>query len=159
MLLTFQVLNLIPLFHCLCSTKVSVEVQGTCICFITKPVFTVRNCQHIHQPQSWRTIPCRLSATAYSTYLQLPSILEAVPPSAPWGCSMQWWQGSTDYGNAVYYCCFLAHKILFSADIVILALGARKTSYTTVWYNLKYWQLFWVHRLVETHAASNIACK
>jgi len=27
-------------------------------------------------------MPCRLSVTAYSIYSQLPSILEAVPPSA-----------------------------------------------------------------------------
>jgi hypothetical protein len=27
-------------------------------------------------------VPCQLSVTAYSTYLQLPSILEAVPPTA-----------------------------------------------------------------------------
>jgi hypothetical protein len=26
------------------------------------------------QPPSWRVTPCRLSATAYSTYSQLPSI-------------------------------------------------------------------------------------
>ena len=31
---------------------------------------------------SWRTTPCRLSTTAYSIYSQLPSISEAVPPSA-----------------------------------------------------------------------------
>jgi len=34
--------------------------------------------------QSWRTNPCRPSATAYSTYSQLPSKLEAVPPSVTW---------------------------------------------------------------------------
>ena len=39
--------------------------------------------------------PCRLSATAYSIYSQLPSILEAVPPSATWGRAMPWWQGPT----------------------------------------------------------------
>ena len=37
--------------------------------------------------QTWRTTPCRLSATVYSIYLQLPYILEAVPPSATWGRS------------------------------------------------------------------------
>ena len=142
-LLTFEVLNLMSLFHCLCCTKVAVQVQGTCICFITKPIFMVRSCQHITQPPSWRTTLCWLSATAYSTYSQLPSILEAVTPPATWGRSMQWWQGPTDYGNTVYYCCFLTHKILFGAAILILTLGARKTSYATVWYNLKYWQLIW----------------
>jgi len=38
-----------------------------------------------HPLRSWRTTPCRLSSTAYSIYSQLPSILEAVPPSAAWG--------------------------------------------------------------------------
>jgi len=30
--------------------------------------------------------------------LQLPSILEAVLPSATWRRAMQWWQGATDHG-------------------------------------------------------------
>ena len=42
---------------------------------------------------SWRTIPCRLSATAYSIHSQLLPILGAVPPSATWGRAMPWWQG------------------------------------------------------------------
>jgi hypothetical protein len=42
---------------------------------------------------SWRTTPCRLSATAYSIYSQLPSILEAVAPSATWGRAVPWWRG------------------------------------------------------------------
>ena len=46
-------------------------------------------------PPSWRTTPCRLSATAYSIYSQPPSISEAVPPSATWGRAMPWWQGPT----------------------------------------------------------------
>jgi len=41
-----------------------------------------RSCQHLAQSPSWRTTPCRLFATAYSIYSQLPTILEAVPPSA-----------------------------------------------------------------------------
>ena len=38
-------------------------------------------------PPSWRITPCRLSATAYSVYSQLPSIgvSEVLPPSAAWG--------------------------------------------------------------------------
>jgi hypothetical protein len=43
----------------------------------------------------WRTTHCRLSATAYSIYSQLPSISEAVTPSATWGRAMPWWQGLT----------------------------------------------------------------
>ena len=30
----------------------------------------------------WRTAPCRLSATVYSRYSRIPSIVEAVPQSA-----------------------------------------------------------------------------
>jgi hypothetical protein len=42
--------------------------------------------------------PCptsKLSTTAYSIYSQLPSVLEAIPPSATWGRAMPWWQGPT----------------------------------------------------------------
>jgi hypothetical protein len=46
-----------------------------------------------------RTTPCRLSATAYSIYSQLPSILEAVPPSTTWGSAVLWWQGTSNHGE------------------------------------------------------------
>ena len=98
MLLTFHVSNLMSLFRCLGRTNVSIRVRGKCSCFVTKPVFTVRICQHLAQHPSWRTTPCRLSATAYSIYSQLPSILEAVPPSATWGRAMPWWEGLTYHG-------------------------------------------------------------
>ena len=52
--------------------------------------FTVRSCQHLAQPPSWRTTLHRLSAPAYAMCSQLPSILEAVPPSATWGRAMPW---------------------------------------------------------------------
>jgi hypothetical protein len=48
------------------------------------------------------TTPCRPSATAYSIHSQLPSILEAVPPSANWGRAMPWWQGQTLSWHIVY---------------------------------------------------------
>ena len=60
--------------------------------------FTVRSCKHLVQPPSWRTTPCRLPATAYSIYSQLPSMLEAFPPSATWRRLMPWWQGPTYNG-------------------------------------------------------------
>jgi len=85
--LTFHVPNLMSLFHCLCYTKGSVQACGTCICFVTTPVFKVKN-WNLAQSRSLRTIPCGLSATAYSIYSQLPSILEAVPPSATSGRAM-----------------------------------------------------------------------
>ena len=50
----------------------------------------------------WRTTPSRLSATAYSIYSQLPSILEAVPPTETWGGAMPWWQGPTYRGRLFY---------------------------------------------------------
>jgi len=76
-----------------------VQVRDTCSCFVTKPVFTVRRCQHLAQPPSWRTTACPLSATAYSIFSQLPSTLKAVPPSATWGRAMPWRQGPTYHGS------------------------------------------------------------
>ena len=66
-----------------------------CEYFLTGFFFTGRRCYHLVQPLSWRTTPRRLSATAYSIHSQLPSILEAVPPSATWRRAMPWWQGPT----------------------------------------------------------------
>ena len=68
-------------------------------------VFTGRYCQHLAQPPSWRTTPCRLSATAYSLYSQLPSISEAVLPSATWGRAMPWWQGPTYHTDLLITSC------------------------------------------------------
>jgi hypothetical protein len=42
-------------------------------------IFTVRGCRPHAQPQSWRTTPCRLSATAYSIYSQLLSVPRGLP--------------------------------------------------------------------------------
>jgi hypothetical protein len=71
MSLTFQVPKLMSLFHCLDRSKVSRQVRGTCSCFVTKPVFTVRSCQNFIQIPCCRTTPCRLPATAYWIYSQL----------------------------------------------------------------------------------------
>ena len=46
--------------------------------------------------------PCRLSATAYSIYLQLLSILEVIPSSGTWGRTMLWWQGHGPPSNNTY---------------------------------------------------------
>ena len=56
----------------------------------------------LETPPSWRTTPRRLSAAAYLIYLQLPSILEAVPPSATRGRAMPWWQGRTFMAYGYY---------------------------------------------------------
>jgi len=78
-------------------TRVSVRVRGSYKHFVTRYVFTVRS-YHLAQPPSWRTTPCRLSATAYSIYSQLSSILEAAPPPATWGRAMPWWHGPAYHG-------------------------------------------------------------
>jgi hypothetical protein len=49
---------------------------------------------------SWRTTLCRLSVTVQSIYSQLPSVLEAIPPSATWGRAVPWWQGPTHHTNS-----------------------------------------------------------
>jgi hypothetical protein len=69
-----QVPNLMSFFHCLGRAKESVKVRGALKHFVTNYFFTVRGCQPHAQRPSWRTTPCRLSATAYSTYSQQPSV-------------------------------------------------------------------------------------
>jgi hypothetical protein len=44
-----------------------------------RKIFTVRGCRPHAQPPSWRTTSCRLSATAYSIYSQLPSVPGGLP--------------------------------------------------------------------------------
>ena len=66
------------------------------------PKVHYRTHKRLAQPPSWRTTPCRLSATAHSIYLQLPSISEAVPPSATGGRAMPWWQGPTNTESRVH---------------------------------------------------------
>jgi len=81
-------------FQCLGPTNVSVQDRGfLCQQFVTRYVFTVRSCLHLAQNPSCRTTPYRLSTTAYSIYSQLPSILEAVSPSAAWRRATPWWRG------------------------------------------------------------------
>ena len=120
-ILTFHVPNLISLFRCLGHTKVSIQVLGKCSWFATKLFFTVRNCQHVAQPPSYRTTPCRLSATAYSIYSQLPSILDAVPTSATWGSAMPWWQVPTYQGFII--------KCLHTSNVLNEHYGISSNSY------------------------------
>ena len=65
-----------------------IQVRG----FLCKR-FVNRICFYLVQPASFNTTPCRLSAIAYSIYSHLPSMVEAVPPLAPWGRAMPVWQG------------------------------------------------------------------
>jgi hypothetical protein len=74
-ILTFHVPNLISTFHNLGRlSKESVQVGGSCKLFVTNLFFTVKGCYPHAQPPSGRTTPYRLSAAAYSIYLQLTSI-------------------------------------------------------------------------------------
>jgi len=51
------------------------RIQMLCVTFQNKMLyFHGEELLPIAQPSIWRTTPCRLSATAYSIYLQLPSI-------------------------------------------------------------------------------------
>jgi hypothetical protein len=54
-------------------SKVSIQVRGSLEVFVTSLFFTVKVVSPMPDP-SWRTIPCRLSAAAYSIHSQLPSI-------------------------------------------------------------------------------------
>ena len=101
-LLKFYVPNLMSLSLCLGCTNGSVQVWDNCILIVIRPVCMVRSCWHFTQHPRWRTTPCRLSVTAYSIYLQLPSILEATPPSTTWGRAMPWWKGPTYHGFHCY---------------------------------------------------------
>jgi hypothetical protein len=71
----------------------------------------VRTCYPTPNPQSWRITPCRLSATAYSIYLQLPSIsgghlLHLQPEDTP--CHSD--KGPTQYGMVIVHSCLLMRR-------------------------------------------------
>ena len=51
--------------------------------FCNKASFYGEELSSLRPSPSWRTTPCQLSATAYSIYSQLPSILEASTLSLP----------------------------------------------------------------------------
>jgi hypothetical protein len=77
-------------------TKISIQVRGfVCEYFVTKIRFQGEKLLAPRPTPKLEDHPCRLSATAYSIYSQLPFILEAVSPSATWGRAMSWWQGPT----------------------------------------------------------------
>jgi hypothetical protein len=70
----FQVPNLIPFFHCLGHAKESVQVQGALKHFVTTKNFYSEWLLAPCPTPSWSSTPYRLSMTAYSIYLQLPSV-------------------------------------------------------------------------------------
>ena len=55
---------------------------------------------------------CRLYATAYTIYSQLPSILKAATPSSIWERAMPWWKGPTYHGCWIYSNRCIPFKIL-----------------------------------------------
>ena len=76
--------------------RVSVTVRGLLYeCFVTWYPLRWGVVSSSPNPPSWRTTNCRLSATAYPIHSQLPSTLEAVPPSPTWGRAMPRWQEPT----------------------------------------------------------------
>jgi len=81
--------NLMSPFRCLGHTKGPRQV----LMFRNKASFYGEELWTPRPTPSGRITPCRLSVYAYSIYSQLPSILEAVLPSATWGRIMPWWQG------------------------------------------------------------------
>jgi len=52
----------------------SIQIRGPMWHFVSSWFYTVMSCQPLAQTPSWRTTPCRLSAIAYSTHSQLPSV-------------------------------------------------------------------------------------
>ena len=79
MLHKFHVPNLMAPFHCVGRTKGSFQARGTCTMYLFR---NKASCYHLAKPPNWRTIPCRVPVTPYSTFSQLPSILNVVPPPA-----------------------------------------------------------------------------
>ena len=106
-----------------------VQVRGECT-FVTRPGFRVRSCQHLAQPTSWRTTPCRLSATVYPIYSQLPSILQAVTPSATLRSAMPWRQGPT-------YHDLLLHLTNVNSSSLCIWMGLEmKLDTHSLWYTI-----------------------
>jgi hypothetical protein len=121
MLLTFQVPNLLSLYHCL-GHKVPVQFQVMCLCFVSLPVFTLRSCQNLPQPPSrWTTPFFFLSATIYPIYSKLPSILEAVSSSTAQAHAMLWWQGPPYH--FLKWCWYL--KCRFLQQFILHLYGCR----------------------------------
>jgi hypothetical protein len=116
-LLIFQVPNLMSFFKCLGRAKESAQVRGALKYFVTSDISMVRGFQSHAQLPSWMTTPCRLSATAYSIYSQLPSpYLEVFPLSTTLTSPMPWWLGTHLTWEAKSYCkicvCIYIYKLL-----------------------------------------------
>jgi hypothetical protein len=111
----------------------SIQVWGTSLSFIIWYIFMVRS-WHLTQTLRWSTTPLlavhdclfnifaafplywRLFVHAYLIYSQLPSILEAVPPSATWGRAMPWCRVLTYLDYIEYYDGFIITN--YSEDVL-----------------------------------------
>ena len=97
-------------FRCLGRTRVPVKVRDSC---------TIHNMIRFYEQPSWRTTPCRLSATASSIYSQLPSILEGVHTSATWGRPMPWWQRPSYHGFSYLHMQIASCSAVFMLSSVV----------------------------------------
>jgi len=73
-----------------------------CGMFLDVPSFTVRSYLAPRSNRSWRTTPCRLSATNYYN-CSYPPYLKAVPRSLSLGRAVPCWQGFTYHANTWFY--------------------------------------------------------
>jgi hypothetical protein len=73
--------------HCIGLTRRSVQIRGRGIRFVTRPFFTMRSCQHLAQPPSWRPplvcCPLLLIQCIRSYPLHWSPFLHPQPEDAP----------------------------------------------------------------------------
>jgi hypothetical protein len=91
-----------PLFRCFSCSKGSVQGQGTCIRFITRPILS-EELLAPHPTPNLAVHPflavcdCLFIIFAATLY-----IWRLFPPATTWGRAMQWWQGTT-YHAVIWY--------------------------------------------------------
>ena len=71
--------KVLALFFCIVCTNLSMHVRNICICISAS--FYGEELLSPHPKPTLENTACRLTATAYSIYSLLPSVLKAVPPS------------------------------------------------------------------------------
>jgi len=92
---------------------------------LSRKVFTECRCQQHLKPPTWR---------AYSIYLQKPPMLEAVPPSATWGCTMPWWQTHLPQPCSALLLFFNSRLLLGGCLLVSPHLDKRSKRFTSALY-------------------------
>ena len=111
-LLTFHGPNLMSLSHSLCHSKGSVQAWGTCTCFITTLVFTVKSCLLLAQPPNWRTTPVGC------LWLLIQDILAATPAGFSSGNLLEgsvthWWAPYPILKSKYYWLCKVIWNISY----------------------------------------------